>query len=102
MKVCKWLRAYRADKFVPGERYDPDWTVETDEPMSRQECFDTLLSYCCQEGACRHAPQAWAALTRRQPHRAARLLTHLSVRVPQTDRRLVARAGRCWARSCSS
>jgi hypothetical protein len=49
--VCKWLRAIQSGKIqYGGASYDPSFSPWTDEPITREECFELLRSMCCKTG----------------------------------------------------
>jgi len=49
--VCKFLRAYRANKFSRRRgQFDEDWNVYTDADITPEACFEILSDYCAKDG----------------------------------------------------
>jgi len=48
--VCKFLRAFEAKKFLPGDAADAEWNPWLDKPLTPQEAFKILTQYTAPDG----------------------------------------------------
>src|SRR5262249_25900376 len=49
--VCKFLRAYRANKFKPGDSYDANYSAYEDvQEITAADCYGQLAHYCNKDG----------------------------------------------------